>query len=138
MEIKELIESYEEPDLTLYIVNTEIFKEKIPFTKKIETELPRKKKVYFHTTTKKSKNLIVYDFFGHFEKFGFEWENARIGFKYSIKKVGQKIQKKKNLNKETRRKIVVDESRFFNMRADFNYGDSAPVSKRISFTGGYL
>ena len=50
----------------------------------------------------------------------------------------QKIQKKIFLNKETRRKIVVDDSRFFNMRADFNYGDSAPVSKRISFTGGYL
>ena len=50
----------------------------------------------------------------------------------------RKIQKKIFLNKETRRKIVVDDSRFFNMRADFNYGDSAPVSKRISFTGGYL
>ena len=24
------------------------------------------------------------------------------------------------------------------MRADFNYGDSVPVSKIISFTGGYL
>ena len=89
-----MIENHKKLDLTLYIVNTEIFEEKIPFTNKNETELPRKKYMYFDTTTKKSKKLIVYDFFGHFEKFGFEWEIAIIGFKYSIKKVGQKIQKK--------------------------------------------
>ena len=93
-EIKELIENYEEPDLTRYIVNTEIFEEKIPFTKKMKQSYHEKNIRYFDTTTKKSKNLIVYDFFGHFEKFGFEWEIARIGFQYIIKKVGQKIQKK--------------------------------------------
>ena len=52
--------------------------------------------------------------------------------------MGKKYTKKSFLNKETRRKVVVDESRFFNMRADFNNGDLAPVSKRISFMGGYL
>ena len=35
-EIENLIENYKKLDLTLYIVNTEIFEEKIPFTKKMK------------------------------------------------------------------------------------------------------
>ena len=58
-EIENLIENYKKLDLTLYIVNTEIFEEKIPFTKKNETELPLKKYTYFDRLTKKSKTVSV-------------------------------------------------------------------------------
>ena len=57
--IENLIENYKKLDLTLYIVNTEIFEEKIPFTKKNETELPLKKYTYFDRLTKKSKTVSV-------------------------------------------------------------------------------
>ena len=58
-EIENLIENYKKLDLTLYIVNTEIFEEKIPFTEKNETELPLKKYTYFDRLTKKSKTVSV-------------------------------------------------------------------------------
>ena len=58
-EIENLIENHKKLDLTLYIVNTEIFEEKIPFTKKNETELPLKKYTYFDRLTKKSKTVSV-------------------------------------------------------------------------------
>ena len=41
----------------------------------------------------KSEDILVYDFYGHFEKFGLEWENVKLGFKYAIEKAGQKIKK---------------------------------------------
>ena len=47
-----LIENYKKLDLKLYIVNTKIFEEKIPFTTKNETELPLKKYTYFNRLTK--------------------------------------------------------------------------------------
>ena len=94
-EIQELIKNFKEPDLMLHIENTEATKIKIPFTKKSETDLPLIKYSYFDTITKKTENLFVYDFAGHFEKYGIEWRwNYTItGFRYSIKKVGQKIEK---------------------------------------------
>ena len=95
-EIRELVKNYKEPDLTLHIVNTETANIKIPFTKKSETDLPLIKYSYYDTMTKKTENLFVYDFVGHFEKYGFQWRwnYTSVGFRYSIKKVGQKIQKK--------------------------------------------
>ena len=42
----------------------------------------------------KSEDILVYDFYGHFEKFGLEWENVKLGFKHTIEKAGQKIKKK--------------------------------------------
>ena len=132
-EIRELIKIYKEADLTLHIENTETAKIKIPFTKKTETDLPLIKYNYFDTITKKTENLFVYDFAGNFEKYGFQWgwNYTSVGFRYSIKKVGEKIQKKIYLKSATRRRIVVDESRFFNMMNNFTHGDKVIWQKRL-------
>ena len=42
-EIQELIKAYKEPDLTLTVSNTETKTIKIPFVKKNESDLPKKK-----------------------------------------------------------------------------------------------
>ena len=42
-EIQELIKAYKEPDLTLTVSNTETKTIKIPFIKKNESDLPKKK-----------------------------------------------------------------------------------------------
>ena len=62
-------------------MNTETANIKIPFTKKSETDLPLLKYSYFDTTTKKTENLFVYDFAGHFEKYGFQWRWNYSGIK---------------------------------------------------------
>ena len=81
-------------DLLLYILNPEGTTTKIPLTKKKMKQMYQKKKnTYFNTTMQKSEDILVYDFYGHFEKFGLEWENVKLGFKYTIEKAGQKIKK---------------------------------------------
>ena len=90
--------------------------------------------MYFNTTTQKSEDILVCDFHGKFEKFGLEWENTTLGFKYTIEKAGQRIKKTLFLHEATRRRIAIDETRFFNMKVDFNYGvDTNPQLKRIGF-----
>ena len=54
-EIQELIKNYKEPDLT--------------FFKKI-----------FNTSSIKNQNFLIYDYVGHLEKFGFEWNHNALGF----------------------------------------------------------
>ena len=58
---------------------------KISFVKKNETDVPKIKLTYFNSTTQKNKDLILYDFFKHFNKFGFEWNETNLGLKYTIK-----------------------------------------------------
>ena len=45
-EIQELIKAYKEPDLTLTVSNTETKTIKIPFVKKNESDLPKKKVIF--------------------------------------------------------------------------------------------
>ena len=106
-EIQEIIKNYKEPDLTLFMSHPETKTIEIPFVKKSESDLPRIKFIYFNTTTKKTENFFVYDFIGHFKKFGFEWNKDSLGLNYQIKIdpiEAKKIQKKLTLNKTSRKK----------------------------------
>ena len=58
---------------------------KISFVKKNETDVPKIKLTYFNSTTQKNEDLILYDFFKHFNKFGFERNETNLGLKYTIK-----------------------------------------------------
>lgn len=139
MEIKQIVDDYVEPDLSLYIVNTETETIKIPFTKKNATDLPPLKFDYFDYSAQKTKQVSVYDFEGHLKKFGFEWKDTPSNFKYTIKKVNDKIEKKIFLSELTRKKIVVDEQRILNLYRRFNFGQPFNVRKDlISLLDGYL
>ena len=54
-EIQELIKNYKDPDLTLSISNPETKTLLLPFVKKDESDLPKRKLTYFKTTTKNMK-----------------------------------------------------------------------------------
>ena len=54
-EIQELIKQNKEPNLTFIISHPETKSIEIPFVKKNETELPKKKLTFFNTITKKMK-----------------------------------------------------------------------------------
>ena len=139
MEIKQIVDDYVEPDLSLYIANTETETVKFPFTKKNVTDLPPLKFDYFDYSAQKTKQVSVYDFEGHLKKFGFEWEDTPSNFKYTIKKVNDKIEKKIFLSETTRNKIVVDEQRTLNLFRRFNFGEQFNVRKDlISLLDGYL
>ena len=58
-EIQELIKDYKEPDLTLFISNSETKTVKIPFVKKDESDLPKIKLTYFNKTTEKNEDFLV-------------------------------------------------------------------------------
>ena len=97
-EIQELIKQNKEPNLTFIISHPETKRIEIPFVKKNETELPKKKLTFFNTITKKNEDFTFYDYVGHLEKFGYEWN--KDGFKYEIKIKNQKIIKKLTLEKQ--------------------------------------
>ena len=54
-EIQELIKQNKEPNLTFIISHPETKSIRIPFAKKNEIELPKKKLTFFNTSTKKMK-----------------------------------------------------------------------------------
>ena len=97
-EIQESIKQNKEPNLTFIISHPETKSIEIPFVKKNETELPKKKLTFFNTDTKKNEDFTYYDYVGHLEKFGYEWN--KDGFKYEIKIKNQKIIKKLTLEKQ--------------------------------------
>ena len=103
----------------------------IPFVKKNETELPKKKLTFFNTITKKNEDFTFYDYVGHLEKFGYEWN--KDGFKYEIKIKNQKIIKKLTLEKQKRIDFNVDESRIFNIQPSGSFFD-----RLITFSMGYF
>ena len=109
--IQELIKKYIEPDMTLTISNLETKSIQIPLIEKSEADLAQIKLTYFNTPTKKYEEFKTYDYLEHFKTFGFEWTNDILKFKYEIKLVSGKIQKKITLDKTTRKKICIDESR---------------------------
>ena len=54
-EIQELIKNYKDPDLTLSISNPETKTLLLPFVKKDKSDLPKTKRTYFNTTSKKMR-----------------------------------------------------------------------------------
>ena len=61
----------------------------------------------------------MYDYIGHFEKFGLEWYQKDLKLCYGIKidKTDNKeIEKRLTLDRLTRKKICIDESRVWNMK----------------------
>ena len=128
-EIQELIKQNKEPNLTFIISHPEIKSIEIPFVKKNETELPKKKLTFFNTITKKNEDFTFYDYVGHLEKFGYEWNKE--GFKYEIKIRNNKIIKKLTLEIQKRIDFNVDSSRIFNTQPNASNGI-------ILFSMGYL
>ena len=96
--------------------------------KKNETELPKKKLTFLNTNTIKNEDFTFYDYVGHLEKFGYEWNKE--GFKYEIKIKNKKIIKKLTLEKQ-RIDFNVDASRIINTQPNGSSGI-------ISFLMGYL
>ena len=78
-EIQELIKQNKEPNLTFIISHPETNSIEIPFVKKNERELPKKKLTFFNATTQKNEDFTFYDYVGHLEKLGYEWSKG--GFK---------------------------------------------------------
>ena len=128
-EIQELIKQNKEPNLTFIISHPETKSIRIPFVKKNETELPKKKLTFFNTSTKKNEDFAYCNYVGHFEKFGYQWEKE--GFKYKIKIKNNEIIKKFTLEKQKRIDFNVDLSRIFNTQPNASNGI-------ISFSMGYF
>ena len=126
-EIQDLIKNYEEPDLTLFMSHPERKTMKVPFVKKNESDLPKINLTYYNTNTKKSQTFLVYDYIGHFEKFGLEWIQNDLGLKYVVKidnSDKKKIKKQLTLSQQTRKKICLDESRVWNMENSWELNKS--------------
>ena len=97
-----------------------------------------KKISYFNHSTNKNEDFYVYDYFGHLKKFGFLWANTSLGIVYEITIVGNKLRKQLAMSKNERKKIVMDESRVWNMKRAWKKNYSALDKSRISFSEGYL
>ena len=63
----------------------------------------------------KKKDFFVRDYLNHFKTYGFNWEDNKIGLRYFVKKVGTKVQKRLTLSQNSRKMIVLDEQRIFNV-----------------------
>ena len=102
-EIQELIKQNKEPNLTFIISHPETNSIKIPFVKKNETELPKKKLTFFNTNTQKNEDFTFYDSVGHLEKFEYEWSKGVFKYKITIK--DNKIIKKTYFRKTTKNRF---------------------------------
>ena len=105
-EIQELIKKYKEPDLTFFISHPETNTVTIPFVQKNKSDLSKLKLSYFNTLTKKNEDFLMYDYFGHHKKFGFEWNHNALGFEFEIK-IDNSDSKKQNNHLEIKEKISV-------------------------------
>ena len=128
---RKLIKQNKEPNLTFIISHPETYSLEIPFIKKNETELPKKKLTFFNTTTQKNEDFTYYDYVGHLEKFGYEWSKA--GFKYKITNKDKKIKKQLTLEKQQRKDFNIDESRMYHL--DKPNGN---IYNLLTFTMGYF
>ena len=128
-EIPELIKQNKEPNLAFIISHPQTKSIEIPFEKKNEIEPPKKKLTFLNIITKKNEDFTFYDYIGHLEKFGCEWN--KDAFKYEIKIKNNKIIKKLTLERQKRIDFNVDSSRIFNTQPNASNGI-------ISFSMGYL
>ena len=107
LEIQKLIKNYKEPDLTLFMSHPETKTVQISFGKKNESDLPKLKLTFFNTSIQKNEGFFMYDYIGHFEKFGLEWYQKDLKLYYGIKidkTDNQKIEKRLTLDRLTRKK----------------------------------
>ena len=77
----------------------------------------RKNWLFLNTNTQRNEDFTFYNYVGHLEKFGYEWN--KDSFKYEIKIKNQKIIKKLTLEKQKRIDFNVDENRIFNLAVHF-------------------
>ena len=113
----------------------------IPFVKRNDSDLPKLKLTYFNTSTKKNEGFFMHDYIGHFEKFGIEWYQKDLKLYYGIKinkTDNQKIEKRLTLDRLTRKKNCIDESRVWNMKNTWQKNNSARDNSRLTFSEGYL
>ena len=89
----------------------------------------RKNWLFLNTNTQRNEDFTFYNYVGHLEKFGYEWN--KDSFKYEIKIKNQKIIKKLTLEKQKRIDFNVDSSRIFNTQPNASNGI-------ILFSMGYL
>ena len=75
----------------------------------------QKKISYFNHSTNKNEDFYVYDYVRHLKRFGFLWVDTRLGLVYEITIVGNKLRKQLTMSKNERKKIVIEESRIWNM-----------------------
>ena len=90
---------------------------------------------------KKNERFEVYNYINNLKKFGFEWIQKDLGLKYEIKidsSNSKKIKKKLTLIKKTRNKIVLDETRIWNMKVKWKKNESGLDNNRLLFLIGYL
>ena len=112
----------------------------IPFVKKNESDFPKLKLTYFNKLTKKNEDFFMYDYIGDFEKFGLEWYQKDLKLYYGIKTDktdNKKIEKRLSLERLTRKKICIDESRVWNMKNTWQK-ITARDNSRLTFLEGYL
>ena len=79
----------------------------------------------------------MYDYLNHFKNYGFNWEDNKIGLRYFVKKVGTKIQKRLT-SKNTRKMIVLDEQRMFNVHYSIKRDLSDIKKKFFTIAMAYL
>ena len=82
----------------------------------------------------------MYDYIGDFEKFGLEWYQKDLKLYYGIKTDktdNKKIEKRLSLERLTRKKICIDESRVWNMKNTWQK-ITARDNSRLTFLEGYL
>ena len=103
----------------------------IPFVKKMKQNCQRKNWLSLIPTPKKNEDFTFYNYVGHLEKFGYEWN--KDDFKYEKKIKNQKIIKKLTLEKQQRIDFNVDESRIFNVQTSGSFFD-----RLITFSMGYF
>ena len=77
----------------------------------------------------------MYDYIGHLQKFGFEWNHTGTGFRYRIEINNNKLKKYLFLSKTTRKNIQTDISRVcWNMDIHWKEDDQKNLfKKRINF-----
>ena len=134
-EIQELVKNYKDLDLTLSVLNPETKTLLIPFVKKDESDLPRIKRTYFNTATKKNEDFLVYDYYEHLKKFGCTWEQKALGIKYRIRisnSNNKKNKKQLTMKSNTGQKLCLDSTRVWNM------SNAWPVNNVVNFRYSYL
>ena len=75
--------------MAFIILHPETKSIEIPFEKKNEIEPPKKKLTFLIPSPKKKEDFTFYNYIGHLEKFGYEWN--KDAFKYEIKIKNNKI-----------------------------------------------
>ena len=114
---------------SLKLHNSEGYETVIHLKKKTATEFPPFKfKYYSLHTHKKKEEINFYDYYGHLEKFGFEWKIVvftmgvceTLEFKYTVEFSShkKKLIKKIIISKGTRNSFFIDESRIWNFSTE--------------------